>query len=341
MNDRRRIVLALAASPLASLAAVPTAARAQQAAPATLLNVSYDVMRDFYKDLNPAFRKQWKASSGQDVEINQSHGGSTRQATSVINGLDADVVTMNQATDIDAIARAGLLPLDWAKRLPNESAPFTSSIVILVRKGNPKLIRDWPDLVKPGVQVVLPNPKVSGNGRYSYLSAWGFALKQAGGTDASAKAFVSALLKNVPVLDGGGRGATTSFMQRSIGDVLLTFENEAEMIAREFGRGGFDIVYPSTSILCELPVAVVDKVVDRKGTRKVATSYLEYLYTPEGQDIAAKFYLRPRDAKVAAAHATQFPKIATFDVKDVFGSWDKAQKTHFDDGGTYDQVFTR
>lgn len=338
MTDRRRVVFALAAGPIASLA---RPARARQAGPVTLLNVSYDVMRDFYKDLNPAFRKHWKAAAGQDVEINQSHGGSTRQATSVINGLDADVVTMNQATDIDAIARAGLLPTDWARRLPNESAPFTSSIVLLVRKGNPRQIRDWPDLVKSGVQVVLPNPKVSGNGRYSYLSAWGFAAKQPGGNDTSARAFVAALLRNVPVLDGGGRGATTSFMQRSIGDVLLTFENEAEMIAREFGRGGFDIVYPSTSILCELPVAVVDRVVDKRGTRRVATGYLEYLYTPEGQDIAARNYLRPRDAKVAASYATQFPKVSTFDVKDVFGSWDKAQKTHFDDGGTYDSVFTR
>ncbi|CAN5501893.1 sulfate ABC transporter substrate-binding protein [soil metagenome] len=341
MTDRRRVVLGLAATAsMASGLLRPLSASAQQAGGVTLLNVSYDVMRDFYKDLNPAFQKSWKASSGQDIVINQSHGGSTRQATSVINGLDADVVTMNQATDIDLIARAGLIPADWAKRLPNASAPFTSSIVFLVRKGNPKGIKDWADIVKPGVQIVLPNPKLSGNGRYSYLSAWGYARTQAGGSDATAKAYVAALLKNVPVLDGGGRAATTTFIQRNIGDVLLTFENEAEMIAREFGRGGFDVVYPSTSILCEMPVAVVDKVVDKKGTRKLASAYLEFLYTPEGQEIGAQNYMRTRDAKVNAKYAAQFPKVGTFNVADVFGDWDKAQKAHFDDGGSFDQVYT-
>jgi len=329
---KRRIACAL-------LALACTAGAAQAAGPTTLLNVSYDVMRDFYKDFNPAFAKAWNAKTGETLTINMSHGGSSKQATSVVNGLEADVITMNQATDIDLLARNGLVPADWAKRLPDHSAPFTSATVFLVRKGNPKVVKDWSDLVKPGTQVIIPNPKLSGNGRYSYLTAWGFALRQPGGNEAKAKEFVAALFKNVPLLDSGGRAATTTFMQRQIGDVLVTFENEAEMIAREFGRGGFEVVYPSLSILVEPPVAVVDKVVDRRGSRAAATAYLEYLYSPEGQEIAAQNYLRPRDAKVLAKYAAQFPPVKFFAVEDSFGDWGRAQKAHFDDGGLFDQIY--
>lgn len=305
----------------------------------TLLNVSYDVMRDFYKDLNPAFIKAHKAKTGETLTIQQSHGGSSKQAMSVVNGLPADVITMNQATDIDLLADKGLLPANWASRLPNNSAPFTSTMVILVRKGNAKHIRDWPDLVKPGVQVIIPNPKVTGNGRYGYLAAWGWAKRQPGGSDAKARAYVTALFKNVPVLDAGGRAATTTFMQRGIGDALVTFENEAEMISREFGRGSFELIYPSQSVLAEAPVSVVDKVVDKKGTRKDAEAYLKFLWSPEGQEIAAKNYLRPRDPAVAAKYASQFPPVKTFTVESVFGSWRNAMKTHFADGGVFDQIY--
>ncbi len=307
-----------------------------------LLNVSYDVMRDFYKDLNPAFIKDYKARTGQELTIQQSHGGSGKQARAVIDGLEADVITMNMPPDIDALYdKAKLIPENWASRLPNNSLPFTSLQVLIVRKGNPKQIKDWSDLVKPGIQVVMPNPKVTGNGRYSYLAAWGYALKQPGGNEQKAREFVGTMLKNVPVLDSGGRAATTTFMQRNIGDVLLTFENEAEMIAREFGRGQFEVVYPSLSVRAEPPVAVVDKVVDKKGTRKQAEEYLKFLWSPAGQEIAAQNYLRPQDPAVLKKYASQFPAVKLFTVDEVFGGWRKAQKTHFDDGGSFDQIYSK
>lgn len=311
-------------------------------ADATLLNVSYDVMRDFYKDFNPAFQKYWKDQGGESVTINMSHGGSTKQARAVIDGLEADVVTMNQATDLDVMAKFGVISNDWASKFPNHAAPFSSSSVFIVRKGNPKQIRDWPDLIKADVQVVIPNPKLSGNGRYTYVSAWGWALRQSGGnaTTAEAKArdYVNQLFKHVPVLDSGGRAATTTFLQRQIGDVLITFENEAEMIAREFGRGNFEVIYPSLSVTAEPPVALVEKVVDKKGTRKLAQAYLDYLYTPQGQQIAAENYLRPRDAQVLARYAGQFPKVGLFGIEEL-GGWTKVQKLHFDDGGIFDQLY--
>jgi sulfate/thiosulfate-binding protein len=305
----------------------------------TILNASYDVTREFYKDFNPAFAAYWKARTGEAVTINQSHGGSSKQARSVLDGLDADVITMNQANDIDLLAeRAHLLPTDWAKRLPNNSAPTTSTTVFLVRKGNPKNIRDWDDLVKSGVSVVVPNPKTSGNGRYSYLAAWGYVVRKGGG-EQQAREFVTKLFRNVPVLDTGGRGATTTFVQRGIGDVLLTFENEVFLTRNELGDDAFDVVYPSISIQSENPVSVVDKVVNRRGTRKVATAYLEYLYSEEGQEIAARHYLRPRDAKVLARHENQFGKLELFTVDEVFGGWKKAQAVHFNDGGLFDQIY--
>ncbi len=325
---RTLLAAALATSSLSALADV------------TLLNVSYDVMRDFYKDFNPAFQKAYKAKTGETVTVQQSHGGSSKQAMSVANGLEADVITMNQAPDIDILhERGNLIPADWQRKFADNSAPFTSTMIFLVRKGNPKQIKDWNDLIKPGVQVIIPNPKVTGNGRYTYLAAWGQA-KQHGG-DKAARDYVQRLFANVPVLDAGGRAATTTFMQRQIGDVLVTFENEAEMVAREFGRGGFDVVYPSVSILAESPVAVVDRVVDKKGTRKEATAYLQYLWSPEGQEIAAQNYLRPRNKQVLAKHASQFPPIKTFSVEATFGTWKKAMDTHFKDGGTFDQIYTK
>jgi sulfate transport system substrate-binding protein len=304
----------------------------------TLLNVSYDVMRDFYKDYNPVFTKYYEAKFKDKLTIQQSHGGSSKQARSVIDGLEADVVTMNQSTDIDAIVEKGKqINAGWEKEYPDEAAPFSSLQVLIVRKGNPKGIKDWNDLTKPGVGVIVPNPKTSGNGRYTFLAAWGAALKQPGGSEAKAREFTSAVFANVPVLDAGGRAATTTFMQRQIGDVLVTFENEAEMIAREFGRGGFEVVYPSVSIDADLPVAVVDKVVDKKGTRKAADEYLRYLWSPEGQEIAAQNYLRPRNATVAAKYAKQFPAVKLFGVAE-FGGLKAAQKKFFDDGGIYDQI---
>jgi len=317
-----------------SMGAVP----ATWAAPSTtLLNVSYDVAREFYKDYNAAFIAYWKKTTGEDITVNQSHGGSSKQARSVADGLEADVITMNQANDIDFLHEKGkLVPADWAKRLPNNSAPSTSTSVILVRKGNPKGIKEWADLGRPGVSVVIPNPKVSGNGRYTYLAAWGSALKS-GSNPAQARELVTRIFGNVPVFDGGGRAATTTFAQRNIGDALATFESEVPLILKEFG-GDFDVVYPSTSILAENPVSVVDKVVDRKGTRKQAEAYLKYLWSDEGQEIVAKHHLRPRSEKVLAKYAKQFPKINLFTVDEVFGGWTKAQKEHFDDGGTYDQV---
>lgn len=306
---------------------------------ATLLNVSYDVMRDFYKEYNPAFQKHWVAEGNKPVQIQMSHGGSSKQARAVIEGLPADVITMNMATDINALAEFGQnIPDDWAKRLPDNSAPFTSATVFIVRKGNPKGLADWPDLLKDGVQVIVPNPKTSGNGRYTYLSAWGYVLQQ-GGDEAAAKEFVGKLFKQVPVLDTGGRAATSTFMQNQIGDVLVTFENEAEMIAREFGRGGFEVIYPSVSAESEPPVAVVDKVVERKGSRAVAEAYLKYLWSDEGQRIAASNYLRPRNQAILAEHADRFPKVSFFNVVETFGEWPDIQKTHFNDGGVFDQVY--
>lgn len=306
---------------------------------ATLLNVSYDVMRDFYKEYNPAFQKHWVAEGNKPVQIQMSHGGSSKQARAVIEGLPADVITMNMATDINALAEFGQnIPDDWAKRLPDNSAPFTSATVFIVRKGNPKGLADWPDLLKDGVQVIVPNPKTSGNGRYTYLSAWGYVLQQ-GGDEAAAKEFVGKLFKQVPVLDTGGRAATSTFMQNQIGDVLVTFENEAEMIAREFGRGGFEVIYPSVSAESEPPVAVVDKVVERKGRRAVAEAYLKYLWSDEGQRIAASNYLRPRNQAILAEHADRFPKVSFFNVVETFGEWPDIQKIHFNDGGVFDQVY--
>jgi sulfate transport system substrate-binding protein len=315
--------------------ALPIGLRAQPAP--SLLNVSYDVSREFYKDFNAAFAVHWKKTTGQAVTLNQSHGGSSRQARSVADGLEADVITMNQHNDIDLLhTRGGLVPANWATRLPHNASPTTSISVILVRKGNPKAIRDWSDLGRAGVSVVIPNPKTSGNGRYTYLAAWGAGVK-GGVSHEAARALVTRIFANVPVLDGGGRGATTTFAQRNLGDALVTFESEAPLITREFGDH-FELVYPSRTILAENPVSVVDKVVDRRGTRKLAEAYLQFLYSPEGQEIAARHSLRPRDPKVLAKYARQFPKLSTFTVDEVFGSWAQAQKEHFNDGGIYDQI---
>lgn len=303
----------------------------------TLLNVSYDVTREFYKEYNVAFAKYWKQTTGETVTLNQSHGGSSKQARSVIEGLPADVITMNQANDIDVLSQqGGLVPADWAKRLPNNSAPTTSVTVILVRKGNPKAIKDWADLARPGVSVVIPNPKTSGNGRYSYLAAWGSVIK-AGGSVKQARELVEKIFANVPVFDGGGRAATTTFAQRNIGDALATFESEVPLIQSEFG-GDFQVVYPKSTILAENPVSVVDKNVDKKGSRKQAEAYLKYLWSEEGQAIAAKHHLRPRSEKLLAQYKLAFINVPTFTVDEVFGGWKKAQADHFNDGGIYDQV---
>jgi sulfate transport system substrate-binding protein len=315
-------------------------ASAANAAEVTLLNASYDPTRELYKDINAAFVRHWKAKTGQPVTIRQSHGGSGKQARAVIDGLEADVVTLALAYDIDALHdRAGLVPKDWQKRLPNNSAPYTSTIVFLVRKGNPKGIRDWGDLAKRGVSVVTPNPKTSGGARWNYLAAWGYALKAGGGDEAKAKDFVQRLYRNVPVLDTGARGSLTTFTERGIGDVFLSWENEAFLAVKELGPDRFEIVVPSLSILAEPPVTVVDKVVDRRGTRKVAQAYLEYLYTPEGQDIAGRHYYRPRLQAAAAKYAGQFAKVELFTIDQVFGGWQKAQATHFADGGVFDRIY--
>jgi sulfate transport system substrate-binding protein len=316
-------------------AAIP--ARADQ----SLLNVSYDPTREFYKDFNAAFAEKWKAEKGETVTIETSHGGSGKQARAVIDGLSADVVTLALAYDIDEIAQRGLIAKDWQKRLPNNSSPYTSTIVFLVRKGNPKGIKDWPDLGKPGVGVITPNPKTSGGARWNYLAAWGYALKQPGGNDATAKDFVKKIYGNVKVLDSGARGSTTTFAERGIGDVLIAWENEAYLALKELGPDKFELVTPSLSILAEPPVAVVDKVVDKRGTRKVATAYLEYLYSPEGQTLAGDNYYRPRDAKIAARYAKQFAPVKLFNIDEVFGGWTKAQKTHFADGGVFDQIYAK
>lgn len=305
----------------------------------SLLNVSYDVTREFYKDYNPAFAAFWKQRTGETVTVNQSHGGSSKQARAVLDGLEADVITMNQANDIDLLAERGrLIPQDWEKRFPRNSAPYTSTTVFLVRKGNPKNIHDWDDLIKPGVAVVIPNPKLSGNGRYSYLAAWGYVIKR-GGNERNAKDFVSKLFRNVPVLDGGGRAASMTFIQRGIGDVLLTFENEAFLTRKELGDDKFDVVYPSISILAENPISIVDKVVDKRGTRKLAAAYLEYLYSEEGQELAARHYFRPRDAGILARHQATFKRMDLFTISEIFGGWKAAQAAHFDDGGLFDQVY--
>ncbi len=305
----------------------------------TLLNVSYDPTRELYADVNKAFAAQWKAKTGDNVTIRQSHGGSGKQARSVIDGLDADVVTLALAYDLDAISeKARLFPADWQKRLPQNSAPYTSTINFLVRKGNPKHIKDWDDLIKPGVSVITPNPKTSGGARWNYLAAWGYALRTKGDA-ATAQAFVTALYKNVPVLDSGARGATTTFAQRDIGDVLISWENEAFLALKEFGPDKFEIVTPSMSILAEPPVTLVDKVVKRHGTQAVAQAYLDFLYTDDGQDIIGRNFYRPRSEKAAAKYAGTFPKVTLFTIDEVFGGWQKAQKDHFNDGGIFDQIY--
>jgi sulfate/thiosulfate transport system substrate-binding protein len=310
------------------------------AAPVKLLNVSYDPTRELYQDFNAAFAKYWKAKTGTDVEINQSHGGSGAQSRSVIDGLQADVVTLGLAYDIDAIAeKAKILPANWQSRLPNNSTPYTSTIVFLVRKGNPKHIKEWSDLVHDGVGVITPNPKTSGGARWSYLAAWGYALRHNNNDDAKTRAFVTRLYKNVPVLDSGARGSTTTFAQRGIGDVLLSWENEAHLALKEFGADKFEIVYPSESILAEPPVAVVDKIAAKHGTTAVATAYLNYLYSDDGQEIAARNFYRPRNEKVVAKYAAQFPKLTLFTIDQTFGGWQKAQPKHFGDGGVFDQIY--
>jgi len=310
------------------------------AAETTLLNVSYDVTREFYKDFNAAFSDYWKQRTGQGITINQSHGGSSKQARSVIDGLQADVVTMNQALDIDVLhEKAKLIPTNWATRLPNHSVPNNSTILFVVRKGNPKKIKDWDDLIKPGVSVIIPNPKTSGNGRYSYLAGWGYALKRANGDETKAREYVTKLFGNVPVLDAGGRGATTTFAQRDIGDVLLTFENEVALIQKEFAANSLQVVTPTSSILAENPVVWVDKVVNKRGTEELAKAYLEYLFSETGQELAVKHNFRPQSATVLARHANQFKQLELFTVDQVAGGWALAQKTHFADGGIFDQIY--
>lgn len=331
-TKRQALVLALAA-------AVSAGAHAAQAG-STLLNVSYDPTREFYQAYNAAFAKHWKETTGEDVTLNQSHGGSGKQARAVIDGLEADVVTLALAGDVDQLAKkGGLIPADWQKRLPQNSSPYTSTIVFLVRKGNPKAIKDWSDLAKDGVAVITPNPKTSGGARWNYLAAWGYALKQPGGSDDTAKELVGKIYKNTKVLDTGARGSTTTFVERGIGDVLIAWENEAHLAIKELGPDKFEIVVPSISILAEPPVTVVDKVVDKHGTRKLAEAYLNYLYSPEAQDIAGKNYYRPRDPKVAEKYKAEFAPVKLFTIDEVFGGWAKAQKTHFDDGGIFDQIY--
>jgi len=331
-------MLARIASILLLATALHGAARVQ-AAQLELLNVSYDPTRELYQDVNAAFTRYWQGKTGKAVTIQQSHGGSSKQARAVLDGLEADVLTLALAYDIDAVADGNLLARDWQKRLPQNSSPYTSTIVFLVRKGNPKGIKDWNDLVKPGISVITPNPKTSGGARWNYLAAWAYALKQPGGNETRARDFVTRLYKNVPVLDSGARGATTTFVQRGLGDVLLAWENEAFLSIKELGPERVEIVVPSLSILAEPPVAIVDKVADRKGTRAVAQAYLEYLYTPEGQQIAAKNYYRPRLETVAKKYAATFPRIDLITIDELFGGWQKAQKTHFADGGVFDQIY--
>ncbi|MGV3581368.1 MAG: sulfate ABC transporter substrate-binding protein [Methylophilus sp.] len=311
------------------------------AADISLLNVSYDVSREYYKELNVAFIQYWKNKTGETITINQSHGGSSKQARAVADGLPADIISMNRAPDIDILyQRAKLIPADWQKRLPNASVPTASTSVFLVRKGNPKKIQDWNDLVKPNISVIIPNPKTSGNGKYAYLAAWGYVIKN-GGDDNRAKEFVSKLFKNVPVLDTGGRGATTTFAQRDIGDVLVTFENEVYLIKKELGDDQFEVIYPSISVLAENPISIVDKIVDKHKTRGVAQAYLEFHYTEIGQEIAAHHYLRPQAESFASKYQSKFKPLNLFKVDEVFGSWDKAEKIHFSDNGLFDQIYAK
>ncbi|MEC1520488.1 sulfate ABC transporter substrate-binding protein [Neobacillus niacini] len=304
-----------------------------------LLNVSYDPTREFYEEFNKSFAAYWEKEKGQKVTINQSHGGSGKQSRSVIDGLEADIVTLALAYDIDVIAEAGKLPVNWQERLENNSSPYTSTIVFLVRKGNPKGIKDWNDLVKNDVSVITPNPKTSGGARWNYLAAWGYALEENNGDEAKAKEFVTKLFKNVPVLDSGARGSTTTFVERGIGDVLIAWENEAFLALNELGKDEFEIVVPSVSILAEPPVTVVDETAKKHGTEEVATAYLNYLYSEEGQEIAAKNYYRPRSEEVAKKYENQFPEIKLFTIDEVFGGWKNAQKIHFDDGGVFDEIY--
>jgi sulfate/thiosulfate transport system substrate-binding protein len=332
VNVLRFVVLALVA------AGIFVNASAQQRV--TLMNVSYDPTRELYQDYNAAFARYWKAKTGQDVVIKQSHGGSGKQARAVIDGLPADVVTLALAYDIDALSGNGnLLPKNWQSRLPNNSSPFTSTIVFLVRKGNPKHVKDWNDLVRPGISVITPSPKTSGGARWNYLAAWGYALHQNNNDQAKARQFVTQLYKNVPVLDSGARGATTTFVQRGIGDVLIAWENEAFLAVKELGKDKLEIVIPSYSILAEPPVSVVDKVANKRGTAAVAKAYLEYLYSDEGQEIGARHYYRPSSKSIANKYASQFPKLNLFTVNNVFGGWQNAQKTHFADGAIFDQIY--
>jgi sulfate/thiosulfate transport system substrate-binding protein len=335
--DRRRLLVCASASALA-LCAQPVRARTRL----SLLNVSYDPTRALYADVNKAFTADWKARTGDTVTVFQSHGGSGKQARSVIDGLNADVVTLALAYDIDRLHRqAKMIPADWRKRLPDDACPYTSTIVFLVRKGNPKSIRDWDDLVRPGVAVVTPNPKTSGGARWNYLAAWSYALHALGNHPARAERFVGELYRNVPVLDAGARGALTTFAQRNVGDVFVSWENEAFLAVQELGPQRFDIVMPSVSILAEPPVSVVDRNVDRQGTRALAQAYLEYLYTPEGQMAVARHHFRPRNAKVAARYADVFQPIRLFTIDEQFGGWDRAQAQHFNDGGVFDRIFER
>src|SRR4030095_661358 len=307
--------------------------------PATLLNVSYDPTRELYQDYNAAFARHWKETKGEEVTINQSHGGSVKQTRAVIDGQEADVVTLSLAPNIDALAEHGLVAKNWESRLPDSSSPYTTTIVFVVRKGNPKGIRDWPDVVKQGVQVMTPNPKTSGGARWAYLAAWGYALKVNHNDEARAREFVTALYQNVPVLDSGARGSTTTFAQRGIGDVLLSWENEAYLIQKEFGAANFQIIAPSVSILAEPPIALVDKVVEKHGTRRVAQAYLEWLWSPEGQDIAGRNFYRPRLGPTFAKYAANFPKINLFSVNQAFGGWSAAERIHFAAGGIFDQIY--
>ena len=329
--------------PIVALGALlaPLAGAGAAAKEPALLNVSYDIARELYKDFDTAFQTSWKGKTGQTLTINQSHGGSTKQARSVIEGLEADVVTMNQETDVDAIAKAGLVDPKWRKLYPNNSSPYSSTIVFLVRKGNPKGIKDWDDLIKPGISVVIPNPKTSGNGRYSYLAAWGYALNHNNKDTAKAQDFVARLFKNVPVLDTGGRGATTTFVQHGIGDVLLTFEAEVYLLAKDVGDNQYDVVIPPTSIEANAPIAVVERYASRHGTLATAKAFTEFHWSPEGQNIIAKHYFRPRLAWVVAKYSDQFKPIELFTVDQVAGGWEKAQKDHFADGGFFDKIYAR
>ena len=342
MNSRRHFINFFTRTVLAMAAAGSVGASHAQPSPVTLLNLSYDPTRELYADYNAAFSKYWKAKTGQNSTIKQSHGGSGKQARSVIDGIDADVVTLALAGDVDALAtHGGLISKDWKKRPKHNSAPYTSTTVFLVRKGNPKGIKDWDDLSKPGVAVITPNPKTSGGARWNYLAACEFAKRQNGGSDAKAKEFVGKLYKNVPVLDTGARGSTITFVQRNVGDVLLAWENEAFLALKEFGADNFQVVVPSVSVLAEPTVTVVDKNVDKKGTRAVATAYLDYLYSDEGQDIAGRNYYRPTGEKAKAKYASQFPKLTLFTIDEAFGGWTRADRDHFGEGASFDQIYAQ